>query len=313
MSTTTSEIPLRRLSNKGYTSPLLFTNSSFSTSHVSSLAPTEQSLTSSRSVVFKPATSLQIQAAGKSMNSLPISTYELCIPIFTYEENGMAKRPKWLSVRPTRKSGSCVLVDAEDESQTTIARTTYRFGPGRPPVVRIGRDEDRSEEDDETDLADYHDLDNKAASAQVFDSNISTNKSGVEEFPLKVKRILSRTTHFTSHRYGRFEWHYCSRKEKASFTSTSTTVSSPPRNLLVLEKIFKNGHEREIGRLRVAQLIRGDGTRTPGTKYSTAGNGGRLEMCLERDGEEGMEVLIDEVTVLSTVLIMLKKEIDDQG
>jgi len=258
------------------------------------------------------------------MISLPLSTNELCIPIFACDKDGQTERPKYLSIRPSRKSGSCFLVDAKDESQTAIARTTYRFGPGRPPVVRIGKDADSFVESDENDvvLEANADADKKTGSkSSITQAGYSEGicgapaatqgKADAEEFPLTSKNLISRTIQFASPRHGTFEWRYCSRKEKASFPSTSSSVSSAPNNLLVLEKVFKNEDGKESGRVRVAQFIRGEETRTPGSKGSSAGNGGRLEICLTGTGEKGEgEILIDEVTVVVTVIVMLKKEID---
>ena len=97
---------------------------------------------------------------------------------------------------------------------------------------------------------------------------------------------------FSCH-WGDFEWRYASKKEK----------DEGVYNLLVLEKVLEKGRERR----KVAQLIRGEGTRSPGTNKRTAGNGGRLEVC-ER-GEDG-EVICGLVVVLVTVLVMLKREVD---
>ena len=267
-----------------------------------------------------------------------------------------------MSIRPERRSGSCFLVDAEDEERKKIASTKYRFGPGKPPVVRIGGDElgevfaesdeedavengcqsdtrikgsklshvdDHGKKSDEKITTHVAPLDDTAttASSSTPSNCGNSNNSSVVEFPLTSRRLLGRTIAFTSPKYGSFEWRYCSRKEKSSFLCPANATSSPshttaktkPDNLLVLEKISKQvdakGKERETGRVRVAQLVRSDETRTPGSRGGSAGNGGRLECCLERivlDGEEEglMEVLVDEVTVVITCLVMLKKEID---
>jgi hypothetical protein len=80
-------------------------------------------------------------------------------------------------------------------------------------------------------------------------------------------------------------------------------------NLLILERVM--GDERR----QVARLVRGEETRTPGTKKSNAGNGGRLELALEGEWSSGDAVKgggsgISEAVVVVTVLVMLKKEID---
>ena len=79
-------------------------------------------------------------------------------------------------------------------------------------------------------------------------------------------------------------------------------------NLLVLEKVEGSGDGGREKRTKVAQLVRSDEMRTPGTSAMYAGNGGRLQMQLA--AQEGGEALLDEPTVVSTCLIMLKKEVD---
>lgn len=125
----------------------------------------------------------------------------------------------------------------------------------------------------------------------------SNTEPGEEEdgFVLRGKSLISRTVRFDSRRYGIFEWRYVGKKERAAVGMADAN------NLLVLEKV---GPER---RIRVAQLVRGDGTRTAGTRRSFTGNGVKLEIC--SDGRNGGAV-VDEVLVVATCLVMLKKEID---
>lgn len=120
-------------------------------------------------------------------------------------------------------------------------------------------------------------------------------------FEINGKSLLTRTTCLESRKWGKFEWRYAGKSER-SLIEPEAKVN----NLLVLEKVVI-GESGKEERIKVAQLVRSEGTRTPGTKASYAGNGGSLEMCL-RD-EDGRE-LVDEVTVAMTCLVMLKKEID---
>ena len=104
----------------------------------------------------------------------------------------------------------------------------------------------------------------------------------------------------------RFEWRYGGRKERKRVQEARGEGCD---NLLILEWVM--GDERR----QIARLVRGEGTRTPGTKKSNAGNGGRLELSLEGewssgDGVEGGGSGISEPMVVVTVLVMLKKEID---
>jgi hypothetical protein len=202
---------------------------------------------------FTPTTRLQIQAQGKARISFPLSHTELTTPIFNPETD----RPAYLSVRPKRKSGSCALVLADDETETAIARTEYKFGPGSPPVVRIGADDD------------IH----------------------AESFKLVSQGLMTRAVGFETRTKGKFVWRYGKKSERTAHGAY---------NLLILEKVVEKGQN-----VRIAQLVRNDETRTPGTNKHHAGNGGRLEMALGED-EKGYF----EVVVVATCLVMLKKEID---
>jgi hypothetical protein len=124
-----------------------------------------------------------------------------------------------------------------------------------------------------------------------------------DEFQMIATGMFSRSIGFEC-KWGRFEWRYAGRTEKA-------IVGGGVHSLLVLDKLSLRAEGGEE-RVRVAQFIRGEGTRTPGSRRNTAGNGGRLEMCLRseaEDGEEG-EIMVDELTVVMTCMVMMKKEID---
>jgi hypothetical protein len=205
---------------------------------------------------FLPTSSLQIQTPGKALFRLPCPPKELEIPIFSLETG----RPVYLSLREKRSSGNCRLVDAESEEESVLGSTEYHWGPTKCPIVRVNGVTKGGEEE-------------------------------IDEFEIQGKSLVSRTTIFEC-RWGRFEWRYCGRKERAEGVNS----------LLVLEKIT------EGGRVRVAQLVRGKETRSPGSTGRSAGNGGRLEFCLY--DLEGKGQLVDEVTVVITALVMLKKEID---
>lgn len=86
---------------------------------------------------------------------------------------------------------------------------------------------------------------------------------------------------------------------------------------MILERIVFTYYGKFEGerRTKVAQMVRSGETRTPGTKASTAGNGGRLEIDkwagkTRVNGAKGEEPVVDEVIVIVTCLVMLKKEID---
>ncbi|CZR59517.1 uncharacterized protein PAC_09409 [Phialocephala subalpina] len=291
----TPNIPLRRLVSRNSifkrSTPSIVSTSSTTTtlpdyssfplpSYDSLSINTEASLLPSPASIqnFAATSALQIQTQGKAAISFPLPSKELEIPIIDPEDEGTG--PKYLSVRAKRRSGSGVLMQGD----TQVACTTCAFGLGRNPVIRIGKTSP-SIEDQDGDLM------------EVFDEE-------VDEFEMQGKSLLTRTITFNSPKWGTFEWRYAGRRERAL---ADPSGKKSIHNLLVLEKVMGKGESEQ--RIKVAQLIRSEETRTPGTRKSCAGNGGRLEMCLSGGGmEEG--ILVDDVTVVVTVLVMLKKEID---
>ncbi|OCK76790.1 hypothetical protein K432DRAFT_385170 [Lepidopterella palustris CBS 459.81] len=105
-----------------------------------------------------------------------------------------------------------------------------------------------------------------------------------------VSKYTSRSHKFVMPNGEIFEWTY--KRERGADGKKAT--------LLVL--IGKDGSGAE-GR-RIAQLVRNEETRTPGSKKSSAGNGGELVLG------QGAEGTIDKPVVVATCLLMLKKEID---
>ena len=97
---------------------------------------------------------------------------------------------------------------------------------------------------------------------------------------------ISRTTSFAVHDGRVFEWSYAHMKD-----GRGKRV-----NIIVLR-------EKETRKI-LAQLVRGEGSRTEGTSRCTAGNGGQL--IFDHDAASH----IDEALILATCLTMLKKEID---
>ncbi|ATY64307.1 hypothetical protein A9K55_004354 [Cordyceps militaris] len=92
---------------------------------------------------------------------------------------------------------------------------------------------------------------------------------------------------------GAFQWRYGSREERKACRADS---------LLVMER---------VGGGRVAQLVRNEELRTPGTVTDSGGNGGRLMMDLH-EWEEADKGSVAEVEafVVAGCLLMLKREAD---
>jgi len=147
-----------------------------------------------------------------------------------------------------------------------LLSTTFYFGPSRDPVIRFLQSTDGYQEG-------YHN-DKKHPDAT------SVAVSG---------RWSSRTTSFTTPDGRAFKWSYAKRRD-----SNGRRV-----NLIILRRKQDHGNGKIL-----AQLVRSDETRTPGSSRSTAGNGGVLLV------DQEAWKLLDEALIIATCLIMLKKEID---
>jgi hypothetical protein len=180
--------------------------------------------------------------------------------------------PIYVSVRPKRTSGSCTLFETGGQEGTDLGREMANTTYTWGP----GR--------------------NPIVIINGFEGEEH------DRFEITNKSIWNRTQAFSSTRWGRFEWRYAGRAERK-------VIGHNIDCLLVLEKILPGKAGQNERKVRLAMLIRGEGTRTPHTKASDAGNGGVLEIC-ERGGIGEGEMLVDRVTVLVTALVMLKKEVD---
>jgi hypothetical protein len=107
----------------------------------------------------------------------------------------------------------------------------------------------------------------------------------------------SRTMRFSVPGGRLFEWEYA--KEKRA--------DGQQVNLIVFRAVGEDmGKSKESKGQRIAQLVRSEDTRTPGTSRSTAGNGGELQI----DEAAVQSIELDEAIIVATCLMMLKKEID---
>jgi len=108
-------------------------------------------------------------------------------------------------------------------------------------------------------------------------------------------RWCSRAMTFLEEKTGRaFTWSYVKRKN----------AEGKKINILILRQQAEQGQSNDSDGKIVAQLLRGDGSRTPGTTKCRAGNGGQL--LLDQDAIP----VLDEALIVATCLVMLKKEID---
>ncbi|KAK5661520.1 hypothetical protein OQA88_11424 [Cercophora sp. LCS_1] len=288
----------------------------------SSTQPPPYSPSSSSS--FDPTLQLQIETPGKPWLSLPLPPRPDPIPIYAVppsfsslpspsgrlsssgDPSTQDPEPTYVSLRPTRCSGSSLL--ATPTSTTALATTVYRFGPSRPPVVTLYRPGGGPRVDD------------PFASASSSSSPPGNQGEDVDlgtipwDTTTLQTPLLSRTTTFRT-RLGTFSWRYGTRKERRARNASS---------LLIMERIVRVAGARDMGvkdseaRRAVAMLVRNDEVRSVGSGGSSAGNGGRLLVDLagfdnvmgvgdEKNGEE-QEMI--KVLVVSSALVMLKKEVD---
>lgn len=228
--------------------------------------------------VFYPTKQLQIQAPGFPLISLPLPPQPDPIYIFNVGSTGDIDEAEYVSIRPARNSGSCFLVRANDQVQKPLCTTTYRFGPGKPPKIRL--------------------------------ENGTFQNRQSEEIEISCKGVFTRGVVMRTH-LGTFEWRYSSRTERRA---AQTSVGEEVDCLLILDQVMKvavAGGKQEERRRKVGQFVRSNGLRTPGSRKCTAGNGGRLMLDLRewldrKDERLEMEIL----AVASCVSMMMKKEVD---
>ncbi|GIK05070.1 hypothetical protein Aspvir_009169 [Aspergillus viridinutans] len=180
---------------------------------------------------------------------------------------------EYVSIRLKENSNSCALVRVYD--QATLMSTIYRFGPGRHPRMRIL---------------------NPHSKVSIEDAIKNENVRG-ELIEVKSRSMISRAQVFDTS-LGKFEWRYGTNAD----------------NLLVMERIDRvslpGGGQSKSG-ARVAQLIRNDQYRTPGTKKYSGGNGGRLFIDLRMWNEDKhTSPQRVEAFVVASCILMLKREAD---
>jgi hypothetical protein len=104
---------------------------------------------------------------------------------------------------------------------------------------------------------------------------------------------------------GKFEWRYGTNKEQAACNADSLLVMER------LDRVSLPGGGKSKSGARIAQLIRNEQFRTPGTKKYSGGNGGRLMIDLRiwNDDDHTNPQRVEAFVVASCIL-MLKREAD---
>ncbi|KAL6891340.1 hypothetical protein HDV57DRAFT_513762 [Trichoderma longibrachiatum] len=220
---------------------------------------------------FHCTKAFQIESQGHPLIALPTPPRPVSIPIYNVDvTSGQVTSLAYESIRLLRCSGNSILVRAGDSEDNPVCRTTYRWGPGRPPRIQLTGT-----------VSSYHE----------------------EEFEVVNKGLATRAQVFRTH-LGTFSWRYAGRGERRAAGANSLLV------LDRIFMVALEGGGQEERRIPVARFVRNESVRTRGTKATTAGNGGRLMMDLrEWEGTKGEEVEV-EVLVVASCLVMLKKEVD---
>lgn len=124
-----------------------------------------------------------------------------------------------------------------------------------------------------------------------------------EEFEVVSKSFATRSQVIRTH-LGTFEWRYASRNERREADADSLIVFDRVTTVALA------GGKKEEHRRQVARLVRNAEFRSEGSRRSTAGNGGRLEMDLREWIDGKSEAGQMELLIISSCLVMLKKEVD---
>jgi hypothetical protein len=225
---------------------------------------------------FVPTSTLQIHAIGYDVNQALTGRRLENISVF----RSGSREAEYVSIRLKKNSNSCALVRVSDEA--TLMSTIYRWGPGRHPRMRIL---------------------NPQSKISIEDAIKNENVRG-ELIDVKSHSMISRAQIFDTS-LGKFEWRYGTRAEEAACNADC---------LLVLERIDRvtlpGGGQTKSG-ARIAQMVRNDQFRTPGTKKYSGGNGGRLFIDLRMWSEDKhSSPQRVEAFVVASCLLMLKREAD---
>jgi hypothetical protein len=189
--------------------------------------------------------------------------------------------PDYVSLRLKKNSNSCALVCGSDPNRTPLNATIYRWGPGRHPRIRV--------------LPPH--------SSVSVEEAVNSENLECEVFEVQSRSIFSRSQKIVTS-FGTFQWRYGGRSEKRETFDANS--------LLILEKVdgLSTKESKKQG-IRVAQFVRNDEFRTPGTNKYMAGNGGRLMLDLREwaGGKEADTVKV-EAFMIASCICMLKREVD---
>lgn len=221
---------------------------------------------------FSPTKQLQIEAVGYTFESSLYGNNFEQIAVFSPVTNDR----EYTSIRLKKSSNSCALVRGADANASPLLATIYRWGPGRPPKIRIFP---------------------KDTTVSVEDA-INSDTVKCELVGVNSRNMFSRTQIIETS-FGTFEWRYGNRGERKEAEQADS--------LLVMDKIDPSTKNST----RIAQMVRSDEYRTEGTARCMGGNGGRLMIDLRAwTDSKGVTAADIEAFVVASCICMLKREAD---
>jgi hypothetical protein len=228
---------------------------------------------------FAATTQLQVQAVGYDTNQALCGTKLENISVYRVDSGDI----EYTSIRLNRSSNSCALVRGVGPNGTPLNSTIYRWGPGRAPRMRIL----------------------SSPTSVSVEEAINAENVECELVEVRSRSIISRTQKLETS-FGTFEWRYGSRAERKEAYNAAS--------LLVMERTDAAGSATgKTGKrgVRVAQLVRNDEFRTPGTGRYMGGNGGRLmlDLSMWADDKKASPKEV-EAFVVASCICMLKREAD---
>lgn len=236
---------------------------------------------------FHPTRTFQIETQGIGMLRIPIlPPRSLPVPIRTVSSTGTIGPAIYSSIQASRTSGSCILVDAEND--VPVCMTLYAPGPVRPPKLHLI----------------LNSTDQVVTAREAATVLKVKPPYDAEIVPVTGDAATSRACSIRTS-LGHFRWRYGNREEKAE-------ASGP---IMIFERIRETtmtGGKKQETRKRVGQLLRNEEHRSEGSSTLAAGNGGRVMLDLnewaDRDGESHML----EILAISSCLVMLRKEMNQR-
>lgn len=304
---------------------------------------------------FVPTQKLRIDCLGHAALSLPIPPRPDPIPIYdiththapatadgaeeSFRELPDAIVPLYTSFRRARGSGTCELKAGYDPTSDVLVSTTYRFGPGKPPIVTLHSGNGTTTSSSIAGRASSPAPSASSSSSSSRPEAPAPLSSSDDSFAIKSKSAFHRTLVFRT-RFGTFTWRYASRAERkaananslvilervvavahapASSTSATTAAAAAASSSSASSSVFSSARRRPVAETtdvvvaEVARFVRSDQTRTPGTSKHTAGNGGLLLLDLSPwQGEKTDPADAEEVRRLAVAscISLMKKEVD---